>query len=100
MHSSKLRIALCAIVLAGILALSTFMSWLLFPYLEMRHTVHVMGQPNYDTLIVGTSHGKAAIDPIILNNDCGMQAINACLGNERMVDTARTGQSGFNANLP
>ena len=87
MHSSKLRIALCAIVLAGILALSAFMSWLLFPYLEMRHTVHIMGQPDYDTLIVGTSHGKAAIDPIILNNDCGMQAINACLGNERMVDT-------------
>ena len=80
-------IAACALVLAGILALSSFMSWLLFPYLEMRHTIHVMSRPDYDTLIVGTSHGKAGIDPAILRNECGMTAINACLGNERMVDT-------------
>lgn len=88
MRSSKgIRAVVCALVLGGILALSFFMSWLLFPYLEMRHTVHVMEEPDYDTLIVGTSHGKAGIDPDVLESVSGLKAINACLGNERMVDS-------------
>lgn len=91
MHSSdphlKYKVIACAALLAATLLLSSFMSWLLFPYLEMHHTVHVMGEPDYDTLVVGTSHGKAAIDPAILKNELGMTAINACLGNERMVDS-------------
>ncbi len=80
-------ITACALVLTAVLLLSLYMSRLLFPYLEMRHTIHVMGEQDYDTLIVGTSHGKAGIDPIILKNECDFTAINACLGNERMVDT-------------
>lgn len=73
--------------LVAILAGSVYMSWLLFPYLEMRHTIHVMGEGGYDALVVGTSHGKAGIDPAVLEEESGMRAVNACLGNERMVDT-------------
>ena len=87
MRSSKgIRAVVCALVLGGVLALSFFMSWLLFPYLEMRHTVHVMEEPDYDTLIVGGSHSKCGIDPSVLKSEKGVLAINAAQGGEHTLD--------------
>ena len=84
MRNFKILISLlvCAAILIGNAKLTDF----LYPNNEARVVVHKMQTTDYDTLIIGNSHGQCGIDPVALEQFGGMHALNAASGNEFVID--------------
>ena len=84
MRNFKIFISL--VVCAAILIVNAKMTDFLYPNNEARVVVHKMQTTDYDTLIIGNSHGQCGIDPVALEKFGGMHALNAASGNEFVVD--------------
>ena len=84
MRNFKIFISL--LVCAAILVVNAKMTDFLYPNNEMRVVVHKIQTTDYDTLIIGNSHGQCGIDPVALEQFGGMHAINAASGNEFVID--------------
>ena len=80
------KIFICLLVCAAVLVVNAKMTDFLYPYNEMRVVVHKIQTADYDTLIIGNSHGQCGIDPVALEQFGGMHAINAASGNEFVID--------------
>ncbi len=84
MRNFKIFISL--LVCAAVLVVNAKMTDFLYPNNEMRVVVHKIQTADYDTLIIGNSHGQCGIDPVALEQFGGMHAINAASGNEFVID--------------
>ena len=80
------KIFICLLVCAAVLVVNAKMTDFLYPNNEMRVVVHKIQTADYDTLIIGNSHGQCGIDPVALEQFGGMHAINAASGNEFVID--------------
>ena len=84
MRNFKIFISL--LVCVAVLVVNAKMTDFLYPNNEMRVVVHKIQTADYDTLIIGNSHGQCGIDPVALEKFGGMHAINAASGNEFVID--------------
>ena len=82
MRSFK-RVILPVFCLLFILAVAnTVLNYALIPYSYVRIMMHQITTENYDTVLLGTSHGLNGISPKILEEQTGEKTINLCLGGE------------------
>ncbi len=80
MRSFK-RVILPVFCLLFILAVAnTVLNYALIPYSYVRIMMHQITTENYDTVLLGTSHGLNGISPKILEEQTGEKTINLCLG--------------------
>ena len=73
MRNFKIFISL--LVCVAVLVVNAKMTDFLYPNNEMRVVVHKIQTADYDTLIIGNSHGQCGIDPVALEKFGGMHAI-------------------------
>lgn len=60
---------------------------MLVPYNYIRVDVHNIQNNKYDDLYIGTSHGKAGINPLVVDQVTGRKSTNLCLGGEYLEDS-------------
>ena len=84
MRNFKIFISLLICIV--ILVVNSKLTDFLYPNNEMRVVVHKIQTTDYDTLIIGNSHGQCGIDPTALEQFGGMHALNAASGNEFVID--------------
>ena len=58
-----------------------------YPYNYARIDVHNIETKAYDDLFVGSSHGKCAIDPLVIDEITGRKSTNLCMGGEYIQDS-------------
>lgn len=68
--------------LAVFLALNTALCFLMIPYQFTRVKIHRAETETFDDLILGSSHGSAAIDPSVLTEVTGRSCLNAAAGGQ------------------
>lgn len=73
--------------LAVILCINEILVLALKPYTCFRNDMHKLETNQYDDLFVGTSHGKAGINPEIVDKITGEKSLNLCLGGEEVQDS-------------
>lgn len=73
--------------IAVILCINEIMVLALKPYTSFRNDMHKLETNQYDDLFVGTSHGKAGINPEIVDKITGEKSLNLCLGGEEVQDS-------------
>ena len=73
--------------LAVILCINEILMLALKPYTCFRNDMHKLETNQYDDLFVGTSHGKAGINPEIVDKITGEKSLNLCLGGEEVQDS-------------
>ena len=57
------------------------------PCTNFRNDMHKLETCQYDDLFVGTSHGKAGINPEVVDKITGEKSLNLCLGGEEVQDS-------------
>ena len=70
------------VVLLLFFLLTRLLTWLIVPYQYTRMKLHAIETETFDDLILGTSHGVAAIDPETLSGVTGRTAYNAAAGGQ------------------
>lgn len=75
------------LMLCLFLGINELLTYLLYPYTYTRADMHHLTEGEYETLIVGTSHGKCGLDPKILEETTGEKTINVCQGGQYPVDS-------------
>ena len=73
-------------VLAVAVGLLLLLDFLLYPCTFMRNDIHAVTTNGYDTIYLGTSHGKMGIDPAAVEEVNGRNGHNICVGGEYCVD--------------
>ena len=73
--------------IAVILCINEILVLALKPYTSFRNDMHKLETNQYDDLFVGTSHGKAGINPEIVDKITGEKSLNLCLGGEEVQDS-------------
>lgn len=67
--------------------ISSLFNFILVPYNYIRVDVHNLQTNKYDDLYIGTSHGKAGINPKVVDKVTGRKSTNLCLGGEYLEDS-------------
>lgn len=75
------------LLLCLFLGINELLTYLLYPYTYTRADMHHLTEGEYETLIVGTSHGKCGLDPEVLAETTGERTINVCQGGQYPVDS-------------
>ena len=86
MHNFK-KYMYPVLFIAVILCINEIMVLALKPYTSFRNDMHKLETNQYDDLFVGTSHGKAGINPEIVDKITGEKSLNLCLGGEEVQDS-------------
>ena len=86
MHNFK-KYMYPVLFLAVILCINEILMLALKPYTCFRNDMHKLETNQYDDLFVGTSHGKAGINPEIVDKITGEKSLNLCLGGEEVQDS-------------
>lgn len=88
MHSSSKKgiyIKRCVMIMAFIcicITINSFMNFMFIPYSYVEADYNNVYNNKYDTIFVGTSHGKCGINPKIVDSINGGKSVNLCLGGE------------------
>lgn len=85
MHNFKKKITII-LFLAVLIAGNSILTFLFYPYQYARIDVHNIETAAYDTVFLGSSHGKCGINPEVIDAFTGGKSINACMGGEYMQD--------------
>lgn len=83
-NSKKLIHAVFFLVIC--LLCNSVMTFLIYPYNYARIDVHNIKISQYDTIFLGSSHGKCGINPKVVDEVTGGKSINVCIGGEYMQD--------------
>lgn len=86
MHNFK-KYIYPVLFIAVILCINEILVLALKPYTSFRNDMHKLETNQYDDLFVGTSHGKAGINPEIVDKITGEKSLNLCLGGEEVQDS-------------
>lgn len=73
-------VALCVVI-------SGLFNFMLVPYSYIRVDIHNIQEKKYDDIYIGTSHGKAGINPLEIDKITGRKSTNLCLGGEYLEDS-------------
>lgn len=73
--------------IAVILCINEILVLALKPCTNFRNDMHKLETCQYDDLFVGTSHGKAGINPEVVDKITGEKSLNLCLGGEEVQDS-------------
>lgn len=73
--------------LAVIICMNQILILALKPCTNFRNDIHKLETNQYDDLFVGTSHGKAGINPEVVDKITGEKSLNLCLGGEEVQDS-------------
>ena len=73
--------------LAVIICMNQILILALKPCTNFRNDIHKLETNQYDDLFVGTSHGKAGINPEVVDKITGERSLNLCLGGEEVQDS-------------
>ena len=76
-----------AIFIAIMLCINEIVVLALKPCTNFRNDIHKLETNQYDDLFVGTSHGKAGINPEVVDKITGEKSLNLCLGGEEVQDS-------------
>ena len=86
MHNFKKCIYPVLFIIA-ILCINEILVLALKPCTNFRNDIHKLEKNQYDDLFVGTSHGKAGINPEVVDRITGERSLNLCLGGEEVQDS-------------
>ena len=81
------KIAKVAGFLLIIMLVNEILMLALKPYNFFRDDIHNIKTQRYDTVFVGSSHGKAGIHPQIVDEVIGQKSVNLCLGGQFPIDS-------------
>lgn len=73
--------------IAVIICINQILLLALKPCTNFRNDIHKLETNQYDDLFVGTSHGKAGINPEVVDEITGEKSLNLCLGGEEVQDS-------------
>ena len=76
------RTVVIAAFLCVIMVINSFLNYLLIPFSYVAADCKNIYTNKYDTVFVGTSHGKCGINPEKYNESSGVKSVNLCLGGE------------------
>ncbi|SCH25563.1 Uncharacterised protein [uncultured Dorea sp.] len=65
---------------------------------SFRSDMHNLETNDYDTIFVGTSHGKAGINPNVVDAMTGDKSLNLCRGGENVVDSYNIVREAYRVN--
>lgn len=99
MRSFKKIICLGTVV-AIIVGINTILNLAFQPYNNFRNDMHNLDNHKFDTVFVGTSHGKAGINPDIIDGITGYKSINMCLGGQSIDDSYYIVKEACRVNKP
>lgn len=99
MHNFK-KIVYPVVFIAIVVCVNTILNLALQPYNSFRNDIHKLETNKYDTIFVGTSHGKAAINPNIVDSITGDNSLNLCLGGQSMTDSYYIVKEACRVNKP
>lgn len=99
MHNFK-KYIYPVLFIAVILCINEILVLALKPYTSFRNDMHKLETNQYDDLFVGTSHGKAGINPEIVDKITGEKSLNLCLGGEEVQDSYYIIKEAFRVNKP
>lgn len=63
-------------------AVNAGLNYALIPYSYVRIMIHDIRTQNYDTVVLGTSHGMSGVNPKVIEKQTGEQTVNLCMGGE------------------
>lgn len=86
MHNFK-RIIIIILFIIVCLGINSLLNYILIPNNYIRVNVHNIETNSYDDIFVGTSHGFAAINPIVVDSVTGRKSTNICSGGEYLRDS-------------
>lgn len=86
MHNFK-KIISPVLFIAVIICINEILIFATKPYSFFRNDMHHLQEEEYSDIFVGTSHGKAGIKPIVVDEITGGNSINLCLGGEFVADS-------------
>lgn len=86
MRSFK-RIMKIVLFLSICLAINGVFVYMLVPNSFIRIKVHNIESEKYDDIFVGSSHGFAAVNPVVVDGETGRKSINLCYGGEYLRDS-------------
>lgn len=99
MHNFK-KIIYPIVFIILILCMNQILMLAVSPYTEFRNDMHKLETNQYDTLYIGTSHGKAGLNPNVIDEITGGRSLNMCLGGEEMVDSYYIVKEACRVNKP
>ena len=99
MRSFK-KIICLGMVVAIIVGINTILNLAFQPYNNFRNDMHNLDTHKFDTVFVGTSHGKAGINPDIIDGITGYKSINMCLGGQSIDDSYYIVKEACRVNKP
>jgi hypothetical protein len=85
MRNSKKIIGMLLFVILCLL-INGMLTFAFYPYNYARIDVHNMETKEYDTVFLGSSHGKCSINPLVYDAITKEKSINLCMGGEYMQD--------------
>ena len=62
------------------------LNFLLYPYTYTRVDIHNIKTGEYDDIFLGSSHGKSAINPLVIDEVTNRKSTNLCMGGEYPID--------------
>lgn len=86
MHNFK-KCIYPVLFIAVIMCINQVLILALKPCTNFRNDIHKLETNQYDDLFVGTSHGKAGINPEVIDGITGEKSLNLCLGGEEVQDS-------------
>lgn len=99
MHNFK-KIIYPIVFIILILCMNQILMLAVSPYTEFRNDMHKLETNQYDTLYIGTSHGKAGLNPNVIDEITGEKSLNMCLGGEEMLDSYYIVKEACRVNKP
>lgn len=85
MHNSKKIVGILLFVVLCLLG-NGVLTFALYPYNYARIDVHNIESKEYDTIFLGSSHGKCSINPLVYDRITNQKSTNLCMGGEYMQD--------------
>ena len=72
-----------------LIAVCSILKFAIMPPSYARVIIHTMNDKdeNYDTIVLGASHGRSAINPYKLDEKLSCNSLNVCIPNETIKDS-------------
>lgn len=82
----------------AIMCVNQVLDLALKPTDSFRSDMHNLETNDYDAIFVGTSHGKAGINPNVVDAMTGDKSLNLCRGGENVVDSYNIVREAYRVN--
>lgn len=92
------RILIGMLFIGAIICVNQVLELALKPCDSFRSDMHNLEENHYDDIFVGSSHGKAGINPDVVDAITGEKSLNMCRGGENVIDCYHIVKEAYRVN--